>query len=65
MNPPVDIDKIKKVVDTLVRGKVIDLIMQTMDHGFGEVHFKVTVQNGSIKVISLTDTKTVKIDEMR
>lgn len=58
----VDIDKVKHVVDKLHRGQVIDTILETMESGFGEVLFKVTIQNGTIKVISLTDTKTVKIE---
>lgn len=57
-----DLAKVKQIVDTLVKGKVIDSISETMDHGFGEVNFKITVQNGVIKVISLSDTKTVKFD---
>lgn len=62
---PIDIDKIKSIVDTLVKGKVVDSIAATMDSGFGDVSFKITIQNGFIKVISTTDTKTVKIDEIR
>lgn len=57
-----NLDKVKKIVDTLVNSKVIDKISDTLDHGFGEITFKITVQNGAIKVISVTDTKTIKID---
>ena len=57
----VNITRVKEVVDTLVRGKVVDKIMETMEHGFGEVQFKITIQNGEIKVISLTDTRTIKL----
>lgn len=59
---PIDIQAVKEVVDVLVKGKVIDAIMETMAHGFGEISFKVIVQNKAIKIISITDTKTVKID---
>lgn len=58
---PVNIDKVKNIVDTLVKGKVVDKISETMDHGFGDVTFKITVQNGAIRVITLTETQTVKV----
>jgi hypothetical protein len=63
MNPiPVDIDKVKRVVDILVKAQAIDAILSTMDHAFGEVNVKVSIQNGSIKTIAVTNTKTVKIE---
>jgi len=59
MNP---LDKVKKIVDTLVRDQLVSEISEVMVSGFGEVNLKVSIQNGTVKVISLTDTKTVKID---
>ncbi len=56
-----NIHESKHIVDILNEAKVIEKILDTMDHGFGEVNFKVTVQNGAIRVISVTDTQTVKI----
>ena len=60
---PINIDKVNKIVETLVRGKVIDKISETMDSGFGEVIFKVKIDNKTIKTIYVTDTKTVKVDQ--
>jgi hypothetical protein len=63
MNPiPVDIDKVKRVVDILVKAQAIDAILSTMDHAYGEVNVKVSIQHGSIKTIAVTNTKTVKIE---
>ena len=56
-----DLDKVKGVVDALSKGQVIDKILSIMDHGYGEVQFKVTIQSGKIQVIASTDTRTVKI----
>lgn len=58
----ISIDKGKQVVDTIVNVKAVDAILETMDHGFGEVIIKVTVQNGVIKVIGVTKTKTVRFE---
>ncbi len=57
----INIDKVKQIVDTLVKGKVIDKISTAMDNGFGEVIVKVGIQNGVIKIITTTETETVKI----
>lgn len=62
MNPLIDIDKVKKIVDVLIKGKVIDAILVAMGHGFGEITFKINIHNGVIKKISITDTKTVMIE---
>jgi predicted ATP-grasp superfamily ATP-dependent carboligase len=59
---PVDMERVKNVVNTLVQGEAIDTILKTMDHGFGNVEIKVNVQNGIIKLLSISNTKTVKID---
>jgi hypothetical protein len=59
---PIDIDKVKRVVDTLVKAQAIDAVLATMDHAFGEVNIKVSIQNGTIKTIAVTNTKTVKIE---
>jgi len=59
----IDITKVQKMVDLLVDVKFIDSISRTMDHGFGEVNCKVTIQNGVIKTIAVSDTKTIKLDQ--
>ena len=60
--PLIDIDKVKNVVDTLVKGEVVDAIMDTMNRGFGEVNIKVTIQNGVIKIIYVTPTQITRFE---
>lgn len=59
---PINIDKVKQIVDALVTERLTDEIFGVMQSGFGEVNCKVTIQNGAVKVISISDTKTVKIE---
>lgn len=49
------------IIDTLVRGKVVDKIARTTVHGFGDVTIKVFIQNNMIKTISLIETETIKL----
>jgi hypothetical protein len=57
-----DLKKVEDIVMLIKQSNVIDKILETMDHGFGEVNFKLTIQNGKIVFVALTDTKTTKFD---
>jgi hypothetical protein len=59
MNP---LDKVKNIVDTLIKDQLVSEISEVMVSGFGEVNVKVIIQNETVRVIHLTHTKSVMID---
>lgn len=62
---PINIDKVKQIVDSLTQAEVIDSISETIDNKFGYVEVKVTVQNGSIWRIAVTKNKVHEFDKKR
>lgn len=50
-----------KYLDILSIGEFIELVAQTMEHGYGKVTFDVTVQEGKVKTVSLTKQVTMRV----
>lgn len=51
----------QKIVDILVSEGVIKKILNVTKHGFGDVSLKVSIQNGIIQMLHLSETKTIKL----
>lgn len=48
--------------DILKLSKVIELVGELLNQGYGEVNFRVVVQGKKITLLSIGKTETIKID---
>lgn len=53
----------EKYIDVLYLGKFIEMVASVMEKGYGEVVYRVVIQDGKPKTLHLTQTQTVKAEE--